>query len=82
MNDNWLASYDRWRTRAPEDEPGYWDGEEPDETGCEVCDLEKEPAPSPPYYRCDDCGLCMTHCHGHTDDELAADQGLDDDIDF
>lgn len=31
MNNFPYAALDRWLTTPPEDEPGYWDGEEPEE---------------------------------------------------
>lgn len=64
------------RSLEPPDIDDYYDVD-----GCDVCDMEEGPAPED-LRLCDGCGLCLTHCNGHTDDELAADQGLDDDIDF
>lgn len=76
MSEN-LSGYDAWKSRLPEDERDAYtpQGE------CEVCAEDDE---QPPFdvLLCADCGLCAKHCHGHSDDELAADQGLDDDIDY
>lgn len=49
MNDFPYAALDRWLTTPPEDAPGYWDGQEPDDDdeqrdvgGDELNDLPEE----------------------------------------
>lgn len=77
MSDN-LPGYDAWKTRAPEDEPGYWDNQTPEcgdlyeSAQCSGCGLVKDDVDVA-------CGLCGP-CHELVDTEEARyDSGLDDD---
>lgn len=53
-----IPGYDAWKTRAPEDEPGYWDDKEPDDDRspipCSRCgrDTNFDPIYGDLCYRC------------------------------